>query len=234
MLFELRLRAYALVRASRFRLLQVRPTGNGSSRGSAPTSSVAQAPARVLLVGSGVLAGYGVEKHADAVAGPLAQQLAVSLQRSVVVDCRVSPMLPMREAVDFIGVNGSHTYDAVVFAPCFLEGQFAPGPTTERRLSEIVQHLAATGRPRLGLVLLALPRPEASSALDAAIADAARHQAEMMHRLTDGAASMTTTDAPPFTSVADPKPFDAAYYRRTAEILVAALTPLLVLSTQPR
>lgn len=214
-------RVWFVFRAGRFRVMQARPTDR-------PTVKVVgRDPIRVLVTGAGLAAGYGVDRHERTLAGSLARELAARTGRGVVIDVRSAPLLPASGVVRHVGPNGTHTYDAAVFTPCYLEATFAPGAGMPRHGAAIQRHLLDTGRPTLQLVMLGVPRPSLHSGLDDAAAEAAGEVNAALQRLADGEPRVSYVDPPEFSSVRANRPFDEPYYAelgsRVADELSTAL-----------
>jgi hypothetical protein len=115
-------------------------------------------PLRVLLFGSGPLIGYGVRTRKDAVDAPLAQLLADSTGRGVIVESRVRLSLPVAEAVRSLGGAGTATFAVAVWAPRFGEELLYSDP--ERCRSSIETMLRQfRAQSAIPLVICHLPDP---------------------------------------------------------------------------
>ena len=217
MLGSLLLKAYFAGRAGRYRLTEPRPKSRGR------VAIVGYDPIRVLVTGAGLAAGYGVTRHDQTLAGPLAADIARATGRGVIVDTHSSPLLPAHRAIAAIGVNGTHTYHAAIFAPCYLEAPFAPGAGMPRYGAAIQQHLLDTGRPSLQLLMIGIPRPRRYTRLNVAAVEAATitNQAIRKHTQADPRAHYL---APPdFETLALERPFDEQYYARLGHDAAATL-----------
>lgn len=220
----LSVRLYFLGRAARVRATETRPSDT-------PSLWVeGREPFRVLVAGAGLAAGYGVPRWRESFAGALANHLGLVTARGVRVDIRTSPTLPARRAVDRLGPNGAHSYDAVVFAPCYLEASFAPESGMARHARAIQEHLLATGGARLQRVLLlGIPRPSRYSKLNLAATEAATITNRALRREAGTDERVHYLEPPDFESLESGTPFDARYYatlgRAVATELLDALRP---------
>jgi hypothetical protein len=181
-------------------------------------------PVRVLVAGAGLAAGYGVDAWVDSMAGSLAVELARGTRRGVRVDVRAAPVLPARNAVDKLGPNGAYSYDAVVFAPCYLEASISPGAGVARHAGAIQQHLLDTGGTQLRHVLmLGIPRPSKFSRLNLAAAEAATITNRALRDRSAEVVGVGYVEPPPFATLADDVPFDRGYYSELGAQVAASL-----------
>lgn len=98
-----------------------RPPVADDSTGVLRTAVVGRDPIRILAFGSGPLIGYGVRTRKQAVDGHLAELVAESTGRGVIVESRVRLALPMADAVESLGGAGTTTFAVAVWAPRFGE-----------------------------------------------------------------------------------------------------------------
>lgn len=213
--------AWFALRAARFRATQQHPSGAGRVLRSGAD------PIRVLVTGAGVCAGYGVGTHEQGLAGSMATELAGASDRGVTVDLTAKPLMPAATAVDRIGLVGAHTYGVAVFSPCYLEDSVNPRGGIDRHGAAIVQHLLATGGPKVQVVLIGVPQPVGEARLDLALAHTAERTNRTMQDLAAEDARVTYVAPPAFGSVTDRQPFDAEYYRRLGTSLAGAVLTVL-------
>ena len=142
------------------------------------------------------------------------------------VDLRVAPTLAARNAVELLGPNGSHTYDLAVFAPCFLEANFAPGAGMPRYGAEIQRHLLETGTDHLMVVMVGVPRPTRYSRLNLRATEAATETNRAMHAIARENPRVIVVEPPSFESVDMPDPFDKQYHAELGSRIAAALPAL--------
>ena len=212
-------RFYFAARAARFRFRGVRPSQGAS------VQVEGAAPLRILLAGAGRAAGSSGRTHDEGLAGALASAVGKESGRGVRVDLRVAPALAARNAVELLGLNGSHTYDLAVFAPCFLEANFAPGAGMPRHGAEIQRHLLETGSDRLTVVMVGIPRPTRYSLLNLRATEAATETNRAMRANARDDPRVIVVEPPEFESIDSPDPFDQRYHaelgRRIADALPA-------------
>ena len=221
---SLLLKAYFAGRAGRYRFTQPRP----SSRGRVAVAGLD--PIRILVTGAGLATGYGVTHHEQTLAGPLAADIAHATGRGVIIDIRSSPLLPARQAIAAIGVDGAHGYHAAIFTPCYLEAPFAPGAGMSRHGTAIQLHLLDTGGPGLQLLMLGIPRPSRYSRLNVAAVEAATITNQAMRRNTHTDPRAQYLAPPDFESLALERPFDEHYYAQVGHDAATSLLHAMHLS----
>lgn len=227
MSIALSLRLSLLGRAARFRLTQIRPSGAPSIWVEGPD------PLRVLVTGAGLASGYGVRSWGETMAGTLARHLHRTTSRGVRLDIRAAATLPARNAVTWLGPNGAHTYEAVVFAPCYLEASISPDAGMTRHAGAIQQHLIQTGgAPLRQVLMLGVPRPSQFSWLNLAVAEAATTTNRAMRNHAAGIDRVSFWEPAPFRSFETETPFDTQYYADLGHGVAAALSPRLERSDQ--
>jgi hypothetical protein len=182
-------------------------------------------PLRVLLFGSGPLIGYGVRTRGDAVDGPLAQLLAESTGRGVILENRVRLGLPIEDAVGSLGGAGTATFAAAVWAPRF--GEELRNADTERCRSAVRTMLQQfRAESRIPLVLCHLPEP---LGLDWRTLLRRPRVAGFNRILTEEAAAVPGVTAVAIGSYRplDPRSTLAPWHRAFAEHLAPAVTRAL-------
>lgn len=180
-------------------------------------------PVRILLIGAGAVAGYGVSSTDHALDGALADIVQNATGRGVVVENRSIRNIPISEVRDSVGAAGAHTFDVVVWAPTYLEVVERLSMRSWRReLTALVDDLHSGAN--VNLVLLMLPYTTGGSP----VAALARRWVPRINRVIEQVA-----EASPRTIAVAVEPaemagvghvvLDREYYARCAERLATAL-----------
>ncbi|GAB2452962.1 hypothetical protein HD599_002706 [Conyzicola lurida] len=82
--------------------------------GSSEISVAGNDPARILLIGDGPAAGFGVRSHELGIAGNLARQTAERLERGVVVTLVAQPAASARSTLSALGELSLDGYDSII------------------------------------------------------------------------------------------------------------------------
>lgn len=115
-------------------------------------------PDRVLLFGSGIAMGYGMESHDLALAGQVAHQVSDITGRGVQVDVVAGESLTSDEILQHLTVRRLRELDAVVITPGSLEHMLLmPVSVWRHSIEEQLDHFAANAPASLRVVFVALP-----------------------------------------------------------------------------
>ncbi len=191
-------------------------------------------PVRILLFGEGITIGYGVDTRAEAIDGALANRIADSTGRGVILENRARPHVRVDETANSLGGAGTHTFAVGVWSPALTE-------TLERltlkgwrtRLTAMLTQIRADSD--IPLVVAQLPRPAGShpsviilrpwyARLNRTIAEVASHFPNVS-AVDLGAVVVPMRSGDPVLGVAD--------YRRQSEPLAEAVLQALRYAAAP-
>jgi len=127
----------------------------------APQQTVSSAgpnPDRVLLVGSGIAVGYGMDSHEVALGGQLAKQLTAITGRGAIVDVLVGDhmtVVSLREALDRARLQST---DAIVATPGSVESLiFMPTAQWRGQVVALLDDIQLRAPASLHLFFVAIP-----------------------------------------------------------------------------
>ena len=183
-------------------------------------------PIRILLIGAGTAAGYGVTDSAHALDGALADAVHLATGRGVVLENRTTPNVPINEVRASLGASGAHTFDVVVWAPTYLQVVERLSTNSWRRaLTTLVDDLHADSD--VDVVLLLLPHTTGRSP----VAALARRWVPRINRVIEQVAAATertssAETAPAYMAAVGEVVLDRDYYARCAECILPAVLQL--------
>lgn len=127
-------------------------------RGSASAHASGIDPLRVLIIGCGPAAGFGVLTHDLALPGGIARQLSTETGRGVDVDLLVSAELTTRDAYIRLDETMLGRYDAVIVMLGLVEAlTVAPAEQWRKDMSALLTLLEYEGAPHLRTFVLSVP-----------------------------------------------------------------------------
>lgn len=116
-------------------------------------------PDRMLMIGSGVAAGYGVLHWELSLTGQLAKRVAELTGRGLDIDISVDPSLNVVAAVDIVKTARIGRYDAIVFLIGSLEAlELYPDRLWEQHLRALLDTIRAEGPGSVRVLFVAIPQ----------------------------------------------------------------------------
>lgn len=212
-----------LARVAAVRAGLVRPVGGRQS------FVAGRHPLRVLIVGSGPAAGWGVGSHDLGLPGAVARALAASTGSGAVVDVVPHPSAGVRRLGRILDGTGDDRYDAIVLSGAVPDALRLPEPRRwGLRLRRLIERAQALG-PRSVVWLGAQPirsiRPYDSAMGEVADNHARRLNAVARETCQEAGALFVPLEAPPRTdSRRHRSPADYLFWARQ---LVDVLAPAL-------
>lgn len=165
------------------RLLELR--NHRRPRDSAVTRSGDPRADRILLVGNGFTAGWGVDSHREALTGRLASAIGDRTGRGCDLDVVGAESMNMRSALAWVGDRDLDAVDAFVVAAGLSD---ALRRTTledwERGLRDLLAAVVARLRPEVSALVVGIPPVRALPAFDGLAARVAEKHRDRLNALT--------------------------------------------------
>ncbi|WP_395639714.1 GDSL-type esterase/lipase family protein [Pseudolysinimonas sp.] len=140
---------------------------------------------RVLLLGNGFTAGWGVDSHRDALTGRLAEALGDRTGRGCDLDVVGAESMNMRSALAWVGVRKLDPIDAFVVAIGLNDALRRTSlEDWERGLRDLLSAVVARLRPDVPTVVVGIPPVDALPAFDGPAARFAHKHRERLNAVT--------------------------------------------------
>lgn len=177
-------------------------------------------PIRVLVLGSGLAVGYGVDTHEEALTGALARAVRGDGSRGVTVLNHSAVMETVEQTVAGLGLVGTPTFHLVVWCPSLFDVMRAPDRGAYRRaLLEGIGIIRESARPGARISICELPLPTAPGSAERIARTLVPRFNAAMRRVTAALPGVQVAPTPDFTTLRDPQAFSAGYYNRWAQAI---------------
>jgi GAF domain-containing protein len=214
------------------RLLELRK--HRRARDSAVTRTADPRADRILLLGNGFTAGWGVDSHRTALTGRLAEALGDRTGRGCDLDVVGAESMNMRSALAWVGDRDLAAVDAFVVAVGLNDAlRRTPVADWERGLRDLLSGVVARLRPEVPTLVVGIPPVGALPAFDGPVARlAARHR----DRLNAAAARIAADyqvgylDIPEFREDRRGRLTAPAVYEQLGSRIAGDLAPRLLVS----
>jgi len=187
---------------------------------------------RVLLLGNGFTAGWGVDSHRDALTGRLAEALGDRTGRGCDLDVLGAESMNMRSALAWVGDRDLEAVDAFVVAVGLNDAlRRTPLEDWERGLRDLLAAVVARLRPEVPSLVVGIPPVDALPAFDGAAARVARAHRERLNAATRRIVAeygVPYLDVPAFAPDRRGRLTPPAVYRQLAATVATDLAPLLL------
>lgn len=187
---------------------------------------------RVLLVGTGITHGWGVDSHHDGVVGRLSVELAARTGRGADVELVGSEAMNISSTLAWVGDRDLSDVDALVLALGFNDAlRRTPPDVWESGLRAVIAALVARLRPEATVVLLAAPPVDAIRVWDGPVARTARTHRERLDAASEAVAAqygLQVLRPAAFGLHGRERLSPAALYARLGSDLAELLAPLLL------
>jgi hypothetical protein len=134
-------------------------TGAAHPEGPETVHSRGSDPDRILVVGSGIAAGYGALTHELALAGHLARRLSVLTTRAVDIESMVSVDMTAAQGQEVLGTLDLSRFDGIVVSFGVMEALgLRSARSWERDVSALLETLTRQAPDPVQVFMLAIPR----------------------------------------------------------------------------
>ncbi len=165
------------------RLLELR--NHRRPRDSAVTRSGDPRADRILLLGNGFTAGWGVDSHRDALTGRLASAIGDRTGRGCDLDVVGAESMNMRSALAWVGDRDLEAVDAFVVAAGLSDAlRRTSAEDWERGLRDLLAAVVARLRPEVPALVVGIPPVRALPAFDGLAARFAEKHRDRLNALT--------------------------------------------------
>jgi hypothetical protein len=136
-------------------------------------------PARLLLTGSGIAAGFGVLTHDLGLAGQLARRLAVLSGRAIDIDVEVAADMTAVGCTQRLSTLSLDRFDAIVLVVGAVEALDLRSEHSWRRDIAVLLHTARDNSPaETEIFLVSMPKIGATTAFPPVFSGLVRHQSQ--------------------------------------------------------
>lgn len=218
-----------------FRLLELRK--HKRPRDSAVTRTGDPRADRVLLLGNGFTAGWGVESHRDALTGRLAEALGDRTGRGCDLDVVGAESMNMRSALAWVGDRDLDAVDAFIVSVGLNDAlRRTPLEDWERGLRDLLSAVVARLRPEIPSLVVGIPPVGALPAFDGLAARVAHKHRDRLNEATRRITAEYGVDfleVPEFTADRRGRLTIPAVYTQLAARISTDLAPRLLV-TRPK